>query len=100
MQPDNNKHKIFSKEELFKLIEEKKSLPPEADDFDKEALEGLSMLTDRKKVDGLNNSIDEILLLEKKKANKKRNIYILSAAASLVLIISFFFLLKNNSFEK
>jgi len=98
--PDSNKHKIFSKEELFKLIDEKKSLPPEADDFDQEAMEGLSMLTDRKKVDRLNNSIDEVLRLEKNKAKKKRNLYVLSAAASLILIISFFFLLKDTTIKK
>ena len=98
--PDSNKHKIVSKEELFKLIDEKKSLPPEADDFDKEAMEGLSMLTDRAKLDGLNNSIDEVLRQEAALSKKKRNIYILSAAASLVLIIGIFFLLKDNSFEK
>jgi hypothetical protein len=99
MQPDN-KHKPFSKEELFRLIEEKKSLPPEADDFDKEAFEGLSMLTNRNKVNGLNNSIDEILRLEARKAKRKKNLYIFSAAASVILIIGLFFLLKDISFDK
>lgn len=98
--PDNNKHKIFSKEELFKLLDEKRSLPPEADDFDKEAMEGLSMLTDRKKLDGLNNSIDEVLRKEKMKARKRKNLYFLSAAASLLLVIGLFFLLKDASFDK
>jgi hypothetical protein len=99
MQPDN-KHKPFSKEELFRLIDEKRSLPPEADDFDKEAMEGLSMLTDRERVEGLNNSIDEILRSETKKAKRKKNIYIFSAAASVILIIGLFFLLKDISFDK
>src|ERR1700740_2681969 len=98
--PDNNKHKIFSKEELFKLIDEKKSLPPDADDFDKEAIEGLSMVTDRKKLDGFDHSIDEVLRNEAAKASKKRNLYVLSAAASLLLIIGLFFLLKEFSFDK
>ncbi len=97
---ESNKHKIVSKEELFSLIDEKKSLSPESDDFDKEAMEGLAMLTNRHKVDGLNNSIDEVLLHEAKRAKKRRNIYFLSAAASLALIISFFFLLKDNSIDK
>src|ERR1700758_3950901 len=97
--PDN-KHKPFSKEELFRLIDEKRSLPPEADDFDKEALEGLSMLTNRNKVDGLNNSIDEALRLEGKKRKRKKNLYIFSAAASVILIIGLFFLLKDISFAK
>ena len=97
----NNKHNIFSKEELLKLIDEKRSLPPDADDFDNEALEGLSMLTDRTKLDGLNESIDEVLRKEKKKAARRRNIYFLSAAASLLLIVGFFFLIKENtSFKK
>ncbi|MGZ3904256.1 MAG: hypothetical protein ACXVC6_11205, partial [Bacteroidia bacterium] len=96
--PDKNK--IFSKEELFKLIDEKKSLPPDADDFDKEAMEGLSMVTDRKKLDGLNDSIDEVLANEKAKASKRRNLYIFSAAASLLLIIGLFFLVKEVSFDK
>jgi hypothetical protein len=98
--PDKDKHKIFSKEELFRLIDEKKSLPTDADDFDKEAMEGLSMLTDRKKVEGLNNSIDEALRFEEAKAKKKKNIYIFSAAASLLLVIGLFFLLKDISFDK
>lgn len=98
--PDNNKHKIFSKEELFRLLDEKRSLPPDADDFDKEALEGLSMVTDRKKLDTLNDSIDEVLKNEKAKASRKRNIYLFSAAASLLLIIGLFFLVKELSFDK
>ncbi len=99
MQPDN-KHKIFSKEELLKLIDEKKSLPPAADDFDKEALEGLSMLTNRSKLDVLDNSIDEVLRHEKTKARKRKNLYFLAAAASLTLIIGIFFILKDTSFDK
>ena len=97
---ESNKHNVFSKEELLKLLAEKKSLPPEADDFDKEAMEGLSLLTNTKKLDGINNSIDEVLHNEKRLELKKRNIYILSAAASVILIITFFFLLKDNSFNK
>ena len=69
--PNKNKNNIFSKEELFKLIDENKSLPPEAEDFDKEALEGLAMLSDRRKVDGLNNSVDEVLRKEAAKANQR-----------------------------
>ncbi len=93
---NKDKHNIFSKEELFKLIDEKRSLPPDADDFDKEALEGLAMVKDRKKLDSLNDSIDEVLRKEEAKAKKKRTIYFLSAAASLILIVGMFFLLKDN----
>lgn len=93
---NKDKHNIFSKEELFKLIDEKRSLPPDADDFDKEALEGLAMVKDRKKLDTLNNSIDEVLRKEEAKAKKKRTVYFLSAAASLILIVGLFFILKDN----
>lgn len=96
----DNKHKIFSKEELFKFIDERKSLPPDADDFDKEALEGLTMLTDRTKLEKLDSAIDEVLRKEKMKARRKRNLYILSAAASLILIVGLFFLLKDTTVNK
>jgi hypothetical protein len=98
--PDNNKHKLFSKEELFRLIDEKRSLPEDADDFDKEALEGLSMVKDRERLSELDHSIDEVLHLEKAKSRKRRNIYMLSAAASLLLLIGLFFFLKDNMTEK
>ena len=98
--PDNNKHKIFSKEELFKLLDEQRSLPPDADDFDREAMEGLAMLKDRNKIEGLDNSIDEVLRHEKEKAKKKRSLYVLSAAASLLLLVGLFFLWKDTAFEK
>ncbi|HWY38768.1 MAG TPA: hypothetical protein VNY73_09430 [Bacteroidia bacterium] len=98
--PDNNKHKIFSKEELFKLLDEQGSLPPDADDFDREAMEGLAMLKDRNKIEGLDNSIDEVLRREKEKAKKKRSLYVLSAAASLLLLAGLFFLWKDIAFEK
>jgi hypothetical protein len=99
MEP-KDKHNIFSKEEFFKRIDEKRSLPPEADDFDKEALEGLAMITDRKKLDTLNESIDEVLRREALKEKRKRSIYYFSAAASLLLIVGLFFLLKENTFTK
>jgi len=99
MEP-KNKHNIFSKEELFKLIDEKKSLPPEADDFDKEALEGLALVSDRKKLDALDEAIDEALKREAAKASRKRNMYYFAAAASLLLVIGFFFLLKENTLLK
>ncbi|HXB41202.1 MAG TPA: hypothetical protein VNZ49_11720 [Bacteroidia bacterium] len=97
---ETNKHNIFSKEELFKLIDEKKSLPPETDDFDKEAFEGLAMVTNREKLETLNESIDEVLRREARKAGKKRNMYYFAAAASLLLVIGLFFLMKENAFEK
>jgi len=99
MEP-KNKHNIFSKEELFKLIDEKKPLPPEADDFDKEALEGLALVSDRKKLDTLDEAIDEALRREASKASRKRNMYYFAAAASLLLVIGFFFLLKENTLLK
>lgn len=99
MEP-NNKHNIFSKEEFFKRIDEKRSLSPEADDFDKEAMEGLEMVTDRKKLDTLDDAIDEVLRREASKAKRKRNIYYFSAAASLLLVVGLFFLLKENTFAK
>ncbi len=97
---NKDKHNIFSKEEFFKSIDEKKSLPAGADDFDKEALEGLAMVTDRKKLDSLNDSLDEVLRLEAAKARKKKTIYFLSVAASLVLIVGLFFIMKENTLNK
>jgi len=99
MEP-KDKHNIFSKEEFFKSIDEKRSLPPEADDFDKEAMEGLAMVKDRKKLDTLNEAIDEVLRREAAKAGRKRNMYYFAAAASLVLVVSFFFLLKDSAVMK
>jgi len=42
MQKD--KHNIYSKEELLKLIKEGKNAPADMDEFDLEALEGLKLL--------------------------------------------------------
>lgn len=94
---DNNKHNIFSKEEFFKMLDEKRSLPPEADDFDREAMEGLALVKDRSKLDKLDGAIDQALAREKKLAVRKRNIYYFSAAASVMLIIGLFFILKENT---
>lgn len=99
MEP-KNKHNLFSKEEFFKLIDEKRALPADADDFDKEAMEGLAMVTDRSKLDTLDDSIDEVLRREASKAKRKRTIYFMSAAASLLLIVGLFFLVKETTFEK
>lgn len=97
---DKNKHNLFSKEEFFKLLDEKRALPPDADDFDREAMEGFALVKDRKKLDTLNDSIDEVLRREKKLASRKRNLYYFSAAASLVLIVGLFFVLKENALKK
>jgi hypothetical protein len=97
---DKNKHNIFSKEEFFKAIDEKRSLGADADDFDKEALEGLTMVKDRQKLGKLDADIDEIVRRESSKAGRKKNIYYFAAAASLALIIGIFFLVKENSFKE
>jgi hypothetical protein len=97
---DKNKHKIFSKEEFFKAIDEKRSLGADADDFDKEALEGLEMVRDRHKLDKLDAAIDDIVRRETATAGRKKNMYYFAAAASLALIIGIFFLVKENSFRK
>ena len=94
---DNNKHNIFSKKEFFKMLDEKRSLPPEADDFDREAMEGLALVKDRSKLDKLDGAIDQALAREKKLAARKRNIYYFSAAASVMLIIGLFFILKEST---
>lgn len=97
---DNNKHNIFSKEEFFRMLDEKRSLPPEADDFDREAMEGLALVKDRSRLDKLDAAINQALAREKKLAARKRNIYYFSAAASIILIIGLFFILKENTVSK
>lgn len=97
---DKNKHNIFSKEEFFKHIDEKRSLPPDADEFDKEAMEGLSLVKDRTKLEKVDAAIDEVVRREKVKAGRKKNMYYFAAAASLALIIGIFFLVKETTLKK
>jgi hypothetical protein len=90
MQKD--KHNIYSKEELLKLIKEGKNAPADMDEFDLEALEGLKLLDKPSVLNKLDKEIDYIIAKEK----KKKAIYYFSAAASLFLIIGLVFFLKNE----
>jgi hypothetical protein len=94
MQKD--KHNIYSKEELLKLIKEGKSVPADMDEFDREALEGLKLLDKPDVLNKLDAEVDSIIAKE----NKKKTIYYFSAAASLLLIICLVFLFKNEFVTK
>jgi hypothetical protein len=95
MQKD--KHNIYSREELLKMIKDGTPLPENADAFDLEALEGLKLLKDSTILPKLDAEVDKILLQEKKKETRKKTIYYFSAAASLLLIIGLVFLFKNEA---
>ncbi len=94
MQKD--KHNIYSKEELLKIIKEGKNAPADIDEFELEALEGLKLLDDKTVLNKLNKEVDEIIVQEKKKETQRKTIYYFSAAASLLLIIGLIFLFKNE----
>jgi hypothetical protein len=90
MQKD--KHNIYSKEELLKLIKEGKNAPADMDEFEREALEGLKLLDKTDVLNELNAEIDSIVAKEK----NRKTIYYFSAAASLVLIIGLVLFFKNE----
>ena len=88
-----NKDKPYSKEELLKIIREGSQAPSDMDDFEREAMEGLSLLKDPGILDVLNKDLDSRL---KKDKNKKRAFYYVSAAAALFLLIGLLFLFKDS----
>ncbi|HTA62060.1 MAG TPA: hypothetical protein VK835_06380 [Bacteroidia bacterium] len=90
MQKD--KHNIYSKEELLKLIKEGKNAPADMDEFECEALEGLKLLDKPDVLNELNTEIDSIVAKDK----RKKTIYYFSSAASLVLIIGLVLFFKNE----
>src|SRR6185437_687657 len=90
MQKD--KHNIYSKEELLKLIKEGKNAPADMDEFEREALEGLKLLDKLDILNELDAEIDSIVAKEK----NRKTIYYFSAAASLVLIIGLVLFFKNE----
>jgi len=90
MQKD--KHNIYSKEKLLKLIKEGKNAPADMDEFEREALEGLKLLDKPDVLNDLDAEIDSIIAKEK----NRKTIYYFSAAASLLLIIGLIFLFKNE----
>ncbi|MFI5142102.1 MAG: hypothetical protein ACHQII_07075, partial [Bacteroidia bacterium] len=90
MQKD--KHNIYSKEELLKLIKEGKNAPADMDEFEREALEGLKLMDKPGVLNELDAEIDSIVAKEK----NRKTIYYFSAAASLLLIIGLVFFLKNE----
>ena len=94
MQKD--KHNIYSKDELLKLIKEGKNAPADMDEFELEALEGLKLLDKPDVLNELNKEVDEIVIAEKKKENQRKTIYYFSAAASLLFIVGLIFLFKNE----
>jgi len=90
MQKD--KHNIYSKEELLKLIKKGKNAPADMDEFEREALEGLKLLDKPDMLNELNAEIDSIVAKEK----NRKTIYYFSAAASLLLIIGLVLFFKNE----
>lgn len=94
MQKD--RHNIYSKEELLKIIKEGKNAPADMDEFELEALDGLKLLDDKTVLNKLNKEVDEIIVQEKKKEKQRKTIYYFSAAASLLLLVSLIFLFKNE----
>ncbi len=90
------KHNIYSKEELLKLIKEEKNAPADMDEFDLEALEGLKLLEKPDLLNKLNKEVDEVVIREKKKETQRKTVYYFGAAASLLLIVSLIFLFKNE----
>ncbi|MDP2386361.1 MAG: hypothetical protein Q8M29_08310 [Bacteroidota bacterium] len=96
---DKNKKNIDA-EEFFKLLDADKDQDlSHLDDFDKEALEGLKMMKDHKKLNTLNTSIDEKLeelIAEEKKGKGRTGLYFLSIAASIALVIGLFFVFKKS----
>ena len=90
MQKD--KHNIYSKEELLKLIKEGKNAPADMDEFEREALEGLKLLDKPDVLNDLDAEIDSIVAKEK----NRKTIYYFSAAASLLLIIGLVLFFKNE----
>jgi hypothetical protein len=94
---ERDKHNIYSKEELLKILKEGKGAPADMDAFEQEALEGLRLLYNPGILDTLDKQVDEIIDQEK---NKKRTIFYLSAAASLLLIVGLFFFFKGFLGEK
>lgn len=94
---EKDRHKIYSKEELLKIIKERGSVPTDMDDFDCEALEGLKLLKNEDILDKLNNEVDMIVEEEKK---RKKTVYYFSVAASLLLLIGMVFFFKNSFISK
>ncbi|HKC67794.1 MAG TPA: hypothetical protein VKG26_06155 [Bacteroidia bacterium] len=90
MQKD--KHNIYSKEELLKLIKEGKNAPADMDEFEREALEGLKLLDNLAILNKLNEEVDTLVAKEK----NKKLVYYLGVAASLLLIIGLVFFFKNE----
>ncbi|HEX7414796.1 MAG TPA: energy transducer TonB [Bacteroidia bacterium] len=90
---EKDKHKIYSKEELLKIIKEGESVPADMDDFDREALEGLKLLNNEDVLNKINTQVDYIVELEKR---KKKTVYYFSAAASFLLIVGLVFFFKNS----
>jgi hypothetical protein len=87
-----NKNKTYTKEELLNLIKNNVSLPESADDFDKEALEGLKLVKNENVLNELNNEVDKL----SKQKERKKFIYYFSAAASLLLLMGLFWLFKSE----
>src|ERR1017187_1552512 len=94
---EKDKHKIYSKEELLKIIKKGESAPTDMDDFDREALEGLKLLKNEDVLDKLNNEVDTIVEEEKR---KKKTVYYFSVAASLLLLVGMVFFFKNSFLNK
>lgn len=90
---EKDKHKLYSKEELLKLIKEGKDAPADMDEFDREALEGLKLVKNEGVLEELNEEVDTIV---KEESRKKKTVYYFSAAASLLLLIGLIFLFKNS----
>jgi hypothetical protein len=90
MQKD--KHSIYSKEELLKLIKEGKNAPADMDEFEREALEGLKLLDKPDVLNELDAEIDSIVA----KYKRKKTIFYFSAAASLLLLIGLVLFFKNE----
>ena len=90
MQKD--KHNIYGKEELLKLIKDGKNAPADMDEFEREALEGLKLLDKPDILTELNAEIDSIIAKEK----NRKTIYYFSVAASLLLIIGLVLFFKNE----
>ena len=93
---EKDKHKIYSKEDLLKILKEGKSAPADMDAFEQEALEGLRLLDNPAVLDALDKQVGDIVEQEKKKEKNKKGIYYFSAAASLLLLIGLVFVFKNS----
>lgn len=96
MKEDKDK-KIYTKEELFSMLDGQRETPSNLDDFEKDALEGLSLVKDRSRMNAIPAELDQHLKAALKKEKKKSRMFLYAAASiALIAVISFLMVQEFN----